>query len=258
MQGRGFPALLGRASAVAILAAALVAVVLGLVVLAGAAAARGGPGGGGGGSATAPRLPADFPADVPLPTGSLQGSTGSAGRWTVQLLVSGSAAGVQRSTERFYLDAGFKRDGNAIVRRGSQRITILAAARDHSPTETNLTLGVTDSKAGATNSALVATILPGDRRLSLAQARRSGLRLRFNAPAGARSATLRAYRSGAGSRRLLGKRSATIHGTTSEIALDAAAIRRRIKPGRYVLELVLRDGARNAGPAVSTSVRVVR
>jgi hypothetical protein len=255
MQGRGLPALLGRPSATAILAVALVAVALGLALLAGAAAARGGPGGGGGGSSAAPRLPADFPADIPLPRGTLQGSTGSAGQWTVQLLVSGSAADVQRSTETFYLDAGFKRDGNAIVRRGTERITILAAARDHSPTETNLTLGVTDSKPGATGSGLVATILPGDRRLSLARARRSGLRVRFRAPSGARSATLRASRSGG---RLLGTRSATINAATSELALDAPAIRRRIKPGRYVLRVVLRDSAGSAGPAASTTVRVVR
>ncbi|MEA2148237.1 MAG: hypothetical protein QOD69_67 [Solirubrobacteraceae bacterium] len=258
-QGRGTsPALRGRPGAAAILAAALVTVLLGAVVLASTAAARGG--GGGGGAAAAPRLPADFPADIPLPAGSLQGSTGSAGQWTVQLLVGGSAAAVQRSTESFYLAAGFTRDGNAIVRRGSERITILAAARDHSPTETNLTLGVTrSSKAGSTaGSGPVATILPGDRRVSLAGARRSGLRVRFSAPSGARSATLRAYRRVGGARRLLGTRSTTIHGATTAMAVDSAAARRRIKPGLYVLEVVLRDGAGSAGRAASTTIRVVR
>jgi hypothetical protein len=255
-QGRGASlAQRGRPGAAAILAAALVTVLLGAVVLVSAAAARGG--GGGGAAAAAPRLPADFPADIPLPAGSLQGSTGSAGQWTVQLLVGGSAATVQRSAESFYLAAGFTRDGNAIVRRGSERITILAAARDHSPTETNLTLGVTSSKAGnAAGSGLVATILPGGRRVSLASARHSGLHVRFSAPSGARSATLRAYRKAG--HRLLGRRSTPIHGGPSEIAIDTAASRHRIKPGPYVLTIVLHDGAGHAGRAASTTVRVVR
>jgi hypothetical protein len=129
------------------IAATLAAVLLGLALLGGTASARGGPGGGGGGRAPAPRLPADFPAAVPLPPGSLQGATGANGRWSVLLLVRGSAAGVQRSTKRFYLRKGFRSAGYAVVRRGTLRITIAAAARDHSPRETNLTLGVTRGRA---------------------------------------------------------------------------------------------------------------
>src|SRR4051794_33617881 len=33
-------------------------------------------------------LPPDWPADVPVPPGQIQGSTGSAGQWSVLLLVS--------------------------------------------------------------------------------------------------------------------------------------------------------------------------
>jgi hypothetical protein len=126
----------------AALAIVLAAALLGLALLGGAAWARGGGGEGGGGSAPAPRLPADFPASVPLPPGSLSGSTGSNGHWSVLLVVRGSAAHVQHSTKRFYLRAGFRSAGDAVVRRGAMRITILAAARDHSPRETNLTLAV--------------------------------------------------------------------------------------------------------------------
>jgi hypothetical protein len=123
-------------------AVAVVAALLGLALLGATASARGGHGGGGG-QAPAPRLPADFPTAVALPPGSLQGATGAGGRWSVLLLVRGSAAGVQRSTKRFYLRRGFRSAGAAIVRRGTLRVTIAAAARDHSPRETNLTLGVT-------------------------------------------------------------------------------------------------------------------
>jgi hypothetical protein len=258
----------------AIAAAALAALLLAAVLVTSAAVASG----GGAGAPATPPLPADFPSDIPLPQGTLQGSTGAAGRWTVVLLVGGSAAEVQRSTESFYVAAGFTPAGNAVVRRGTEEITILAAARDHSPTETNLTLGVTDSGAGAgagtgtggttggttgtgagtTGSGLVATIVRGNRRLSLVRVRRSGLRIRCSAPPQARSATLRAYRSVGGKRRLLGTKTATIHGATSVIVLDEAATRRRIKPGLYVLEVVLHDAAGSAGPAASTTVRVMR
>jgi hypothetical protein len=132
-----------RRRAAAPIAVVLAAAMLVLAVLGGAASARGGHGGG---PAPAPRLPADFPAGVSLPPGSLQGATGAGGQWSVLLLVHGSAADVQRSTKRFYLHAGYHSAGDAVVRRGSVRITILAAARDHSPRATNLTLGVSRSR----------------------------------------------------------------------------------------------------------------
>jgi hypothetical protein len=124
-------------------AIALAAVLLALAPLGAGAWGRGGPGGGGEGSASAPRLPADFPAAVALPAGTLQAASGGAGRWSVLLLVRGSSATVQRATKRFYLHRGFRSAGAAVVRRGTLRVTIAAAARDHSPRSTNLTLGVT-------------------------------------------------------------------------------------------------------------------
>lgn len=257
-QGRGVsPALRSRPVEAAAILAAVVGVLLVVALVATPAWARGG-GPGSGGSTAAPQLPADFPADIPLPPGSLQGTTGSAGQWSVLLLVGGAAADVQRSTERFYIAHGFTRDGNAVVRRGPERITVLAAARDHSPAETNLTLGVTRSGAGTPTAPLVATIEAGHGRVSLSRARRSGLRVRFTAPARARSATLRAYRLAGGTHRLVGRRSAGVHSATNEIALDSSGIRRRLKPGRYVLEVVLRDGAGRRGPTASTALRVVR
>src|SRR3954466_10264566 len=37
-------------------------------------------------------LPSDWPADVPVPAGEIQGSTGANGSWTVELLVNAGAA----------------------------------------------------------------------------------------------------------------------------------------------------------------------
>jgi hypothetical protein len=228
-----------------------------LLPSAAASARGGGGGGGGGGQAAAPKLPADFPADIALPPGTLQGATGGAGRWSVLLLARGSAAAVLRSTESFYIAGGFSREAYAIVHRGPERITIVAENRDHSATETSLTLGVTDSKTGRGPApSLVATILPGPRRVSLANAKRHGLRVRFTAPAAARSATVRAYRTAGGTRRLLGPKTAAVHGGRNAIALDAAAIRRRTKPGSYALDVVLHGAGGTQGPRAQTSVRV--
>jgi hypothetical protein len=234
-------------------------VLLAIALLSSAAASArgGGGGGGGGGQAAAPKLPADFPADIALPPGTLQGATGGAGRWSVLLLARGSAAAVLRSTENFYIAAGFSKEAYAIVHRGSERITIVAENRDHSATETNLTLGVTDSKTGPGRvPRLVATILPGPRRVSLASAKRHGLRVRFTAPAAAQRATVRAYRTAGGTRRLLGSKTAAVHGGTNAIALDAAAIRRRTKPGSYALEVVLHGAGGTQGPRAQTVIRV--
>lgn len=215
-------------------------------------------GGSGGGPAPAPRLPADFPADVPLPAGSLQGSTGSAGQWTVVLLVNGLARDVQRSTVRFYVAAGYSADSDAIVHKGSRKITILAAARDHSPTETNLTLAVIDTRPAAAGPRLVAVILPGSRHVRLATARRSGLHVRFTAPPAAPRAIVRAYRHIDGARRLVGTRTTTVHRGSNTVALDAAAIRHAIKPGVYTLKVVLHGAGATHGPPATTHVRVTR
>lgn len=88
-------------------------------------------------------LPTDWPADVPVPPGAVQGSTGAAGRWTVQLLVQGSAAQVHRDAVSFYLGAGFTAESDSVVRRGTRRVTVVVENRDHSATETYLVLGVT-------------------------------------------------------------------------------------------------------------------
>lgn len=100
-------------------------------------------GGGGGGAASAPALPADFPTEVPVPPGTLQGSTGAAGRWGLLLLTRGPADQVLTTTMAFYRAAGFTTDGPATVHRGHYQVVLVAENRDHSNTETNLAAGIT-------------------------------------------------------------------------------------------------------------------
>ena len=116
---------------------------------------------------------------------------------------------------------------------------------------------MTDSASGAARSpGLVAKILRGRDRVSLASAKRGGLSVRFTAPAAARSATVREYRRVGAGRRLVGSKTTTVHGGTNAIALDAAAIRRRTKPGSYALDVVLHGAGGTQGPRAQTSVRV--
>ena len=109
--------------------------------------ARSGRHGGGTGDprTVAAKLPADFPADVPIPPGALQGSSGSGGQWGVLLLATGSAARVLTATTDFYLTAGYTADSAGHLHRGPVQITVVAENRDHSNLETNLALGISRS-----------------------------------------------------------------------------------------------------------------
>jgi len=108
-------------------------------------------------------LPPDWPSDIPLPPGTVEGSTGSAGQWSVQLLVRGSAADALTSTVAFYVARGFRAQSNAVVVRGPERIVVVTENRDHSATQTTVVLGVSRSSAPQ-RPALVPTVLPGPKR----------------------------------------------------------------------------------------------
>ena len=202
-------------------------------------------------------LPPDWPSDIPLPPGRVEGSTGSAGQWSVQLLVRGSAADALTSTVAFYVARGFRAQSNAVVVRGPERIVVVTENRDHSATQTTVVLGVSRSSAPQ-RPALVPTVLPGPKTVRLSRARRSGLRVRFTAPAGARRAVVRAFRVVRGGRRLAGSAGATVHAGRATVALRSAAFRRHVVAGTYVLELVLHGAGGAAGRPVTTRVRVVR
>jgi hypothetical protein len=105
---------------------------------------HGGRGGSGSGSSVPPvGLPADWPADLPVPSGEIMGSTGSAGRWSVLILASGSAAEVRSSTVAFYAATGFTAVTDSVLNKGNRQITVVVENRDHSNTQTNLMVGVT-------------------------------------------------------------------------------------------------------------------
>jgi hypothetical protein len=106
-------------------------------------------------------LPPDWPADVPVPPGQIQGSTGSAGQWSVLLLVSGSAAEAHRSTIAFFVAHGFRPVSDSIVQKGTRRITVVVENRDHSPNETFILVAVTTTGAPAGGRAALRAHLAG-------------------------------------------------------------------------------------------------
>lgn len=88
-------------------------------------------------------VPADWPKDLPVPAGSITGSTGSAGRWTVLIVAAGSADQVRRSAVALYSAAGFTPVTDSVLNKGNRQITVVVENRDHSATSTNLIIGVT-------------------------------------------------------------------------------------------------------------------
>jgi hypothetical protein len=104
------------------------------------ASAKGG--GGGGGSGPPATLPADWPASVPVPSGTIQGSTGAAPSEVVALVVDSSYPAVVTSVTALYASRGFTQlpDGTLVFSTPSYRVTVVGSARDHSPTQTNVVI----------------------------------------------------------------------------------------------------------------------
>jgi CHRD domain len=106
-------------------------------------------------------LPPDWPADVPVPPGQIQGSTGSAGQWSVLLLVSGSAAQAHKSTVAFFVARGFRALSDSIVQKATHRITVVVENRDHSPNETFILVAVSTTRPSAAGRVVLHAILSG-------------------------------------------------------------------------------------------------
>jgi hypothetical protein len=98
--------------------------------------------GGGRPSAGARGLPADWPPDLPVPPGDIVGATGSAGHWSVQVLVAGSADQAHRSAVALYTAAGFTAATDSVLNKGNRQITLVVENRDHSNAQTNLVIAV--------------------------------------------------------------------------------------------------------------------
>jgi hypothetical protein len=90
-----------------------------------------------------PTRPVGWPADVPVAPGRIQGSTASAGQWSLLLLVDRSAAAAHKSTVAFYVAHGFRRLSGSVVQKGTRRVTVVVENRDHSPSKTFVLIAVT-------------------------------------------------------------------------------------------------------------------
>jgi hypothetical protein len=102
----------------------------------------GGRHGGGDAPATTSR-PNDWPAAVPLPPGQLYGSSTGPGRWSIQLIVDGSAAQVLRAAVTFYRAHGFHSVSDVVLDNGSYRLSVGAENRDHSQVKSFLLIVLT-------------------------------------------------------------------------------------------------------------------
>jgi hypothetical protein len=106
------------------------------LAFASAPARHGGPGGEApAGATTTRRLPANWPKDVPVPPGSVQGTNVTTAHAVVQLLVNGSATQAMHAATRYYRLHGFSGAG-AVLHRGTRRVTIVVENRDHSNAHT--------------------------------------------------------------------------------------------------------------------------
>ncbi len=100
---------------------------------------RGGPSRHGG---SRPQPHVSLPAGIPLPPGIVTAFGSGAGRWSILVVVNGSAPQAQASAVAFYVGHAFHRDSAYAVHGKGYRISMTAENRDHSATETNLTVVV--------------------------------------------------------------------------------------------------------------------
>jgi hypothetical protein len=85
---------------------------------------------------------AGLPAGIPLPSGVVTSIGSGPGRWSVLLVVNGSAQQAQATALAFYVGHAFHRDSANVVHGHGYQISMIAENRDHSATETNLTVVV--------------------------------------------------------------------------------------------------------------------
>ena len=83
-----------------------------------------------------------MPVGVPLPSGVISAVDRGPGRWSALVLVGGSAQRALASAVAFYVSHAFHRDSAYALHGRGYRISMIAENRDHSATETNLTVVV--------------------------------------------------------------------------------------------------------------------
>jgi hypothetical protein len=106
----------------------------------------GGGGPTGGGAVAGGLLPADWPAEVPVPPGVIQGANRAAGVWVLTILANGDAKQVTASLLALYGSHGFTADSGSaiplILTGPAYRVTVQMAPRDHTAAETNVVVQV--------------------------------------------------------------------------------------------------------------------
>jgi hypothetical protein len=113
--------------------------------------------------------------------------------------------------------------------------------------------------AGASAARLpVATFLSGPRTIAGRAARRNGLVARFSAPRDAKRAVIRVLRRGANGRQtVLATQLATVRRGANRVVLNGPSLRRKLKAGRYVIEVRLSQApGGKSGAATTFSIRI--
>jgi hypothetical protein len=113
--------------------------------------------------------------------------------------------------------------------------------------------------AGTAAAALVPRIagLVAPATVPAAVARRAGLVVRFTAPAAGGTAVVRVLRKRQGALRLIGSQVVTVRRGANRVALGAKALRARLTPGRFVVQVVPRARNGRAGRALAATLRVI-
>ena len=103
-------------------------------------------GGGGGGSSQAIVLPSDLPPDVPLPTGTLAGTSVSSPRWALLYVIPSSFDETVSAVRSLYISRGYRDlvpgSTNLSFANSKYAIQLAPESRDHSATNTNLTIEI--------------------------------------------------------------------------------------------------------------------
>ena len=89
-----------------------------------------------------PTLQRDWPRAVPVPVGTITGTSGLRPSETVGLLARGSAAQVGRSVVALYTSRGFRQavNGTYVFTRRPYRITVILRNHDHSASRTDVVI----------------------------------------------------------------------------------------------------------------------
>jgi hypothetical protein len=106
---------------------------------------------------------------------------------------------------------------------------------------------------------LALTSLTARHRLSRRDARRSGLHVSMGVPKGTSTVTLRVFRVAGTKRQRIATAARVVqHPGLNRLKLSSAALRRRLVPGRYVLEVTPSAGAEQPGSTSTLAFRVTR